>query len=54
MTAEGVLDTQDRRQGDVMNHTVEGERVKTIALKPNGYTITLPALSACAIECGRR
>ena len=54
MTAKAVCDTRDIRQVDVMNHTIGAERVKTITLKPNGNTIALPALSACAAECGRR
>lgn len=49
---EGVMDTQDRRQPDVMNHPGGPERVRTKAIKPDGNTVVLPALSACAIECG--
>ena len=54
LAAEAVCDTRDMRQPDVMNHEIGAERVKTVALTPNGKTVTLPALSACAVECGRR
>jgi alpha-L-arabinofuranosidase len=53
-SAEAVLDVQDRRQPDVMNHFGAPERVKAAQLKFAGNTLTLPALSACAIECGWR
>jgi len=49
---EAVMDTQDRRQPDVMNHPGGPERVRTKTIKPDGNTVVLPALSACAIECG--
>jgi hypothetical protein len=42
------------RQPDVMNHEIGAERVQTVALKPSGKSITLPALSASALEWGRR
>ncbi len=54
LTAEGVCDARDMRQPDVMNHDIGAERVRTVALKPMGKAITLPALSACAVECRRR
>jgi alpha-L-arabinofuranosidase len=52
--AEAVLDTRDACQGDVMNHVIGAERVKTAALRPDGNTIVLPALSVSAVECARR
>jgi alpha-L-arabinofuranosidase len=54
VSAEGVCDTRDMRQPDVMNHEIGAERVRTVALKPMGRSIILPALSACALEWGRR
>ena len=54
LAAEAVCDTKDMRQADVMNHKIGAERVKTVALQPSGKSITLPALSACALEWGRR
>jgi hypothetical protein len=54
LAAEAVCDTRDMRQPDVMNHEIGAERVQTIALQPSGRSITLPALSASALEWGRR
>ena len=54
LAAEAVCDTRDMRQPDVMNHEIGAERVRTVALEPRGKSITLPALSACALEWGRR
>ncbi len=54
LTAEAVCDTRDMRQPDVMNHEIGAERVRTVAFKPGGKSITLPALSVCALEWGRR
>ncbi len=54
LAAETVRDTKDMRQVDVMNHEIEGECVKTVVLKTDGKSITLPALSASALEWGRR
>ncbi|MBO0700014.1 MAG: hypothetical protein J2P46_16570 [Zavarzinella sp.] len=51
-SAEAVADSQDRRQPDAMNHPGGPDRVKAVALKVDGNTVTLPALSASAIECG--
>jgi len=48
--AEAVCDTQDAKELDVMNHWTAPDRVKTVALKASGETVTLPALSAVAIE----
>jgi alpha-L-arabinofuranosidase len=54
LAAETVRDIKDMRQPDVMNHEIGAERVKTVAIKPIGKSIALPALSASALECGRR
>ena len=54
LRGETVRDTEDRRQLDVMNHWQMPDRVSTVPLPVNGSTITLPAYSASAIECGRR
>lgn len=54
LAAEAVCDTRDMRQPDVMNHATGAERVRTIPLKPGEKSITLPALSATALEWGRR
>ena len=54
VAAEAVCDARDARQRDVMNHAVGAARVKAIQLRPVGDTVTLPALSASAVECGRR
>ena len=50
--AEMVRDTLDLRQKDVMNHWTAPDRVRTVKIAISGDTITLPALSAAAIECG--
>jgi alpha-L-arabinofuranosidase len=52
--AETVRDTLDQRQPDVMNHWSAATRVRTVDLPVAGNTVTLPALSVSAIECGRR
>ena len=54
LSAEAVCDTRDMRQPDVMNHEIGAERVRTVALKPGGRSVSLPALSASALEWGRR
>ncbi len=51
---EFVGDTQDRRQIDVTNGWDHPERVKTMALRFEGDTVILPALSVAAIEIGAR
>jgi alpha-L-arabinofuranosidase len=51
-SVEAVADAEDRRQPDVMNHPGRPERVRAMALKADGNTVTLPALSTGAIECG--
>jgi alpha-N-arabinofuranosidase len=51
-SVDTVADTEDRRQPDVMNHAGGPERVKVVTLKADGNVVTVPALSACAIECG--
>jgi alpha-N-arabinofuranosidase len=49
---EFVGDTQDRRQVDVTNGWDRPERVRTMPLRFQGRTCTLPALSVAAIEAG--
>jgi alpha-L-arabinofuranosidase len=51
-SVEAVTDAEDRRQPDVMNHPGARERVRAVAVKADGDTVILPALSACAVECG--
>jgi alpha-N-arabinofuranosidase len=51
---ESVRDTLDRRQPDVMNHWEASDRVRTVRSRVENSTITLPAYSASAIECGVR
>ena len=48
--AEFVGDTQDRRQMDITNGWDRPERVKTMPLRFQGRTCTLPALSVAAVE----
>ncbi|MGE5293283.1 MAG: alpha-L-arabinofuranosidase C-terminal domain-containing protein [Solirubrobacterales bacterium] len=48
---EVVGDTQDRRQVDITNGWDRLERVKTMPLRFEGQTATLPALSVAAVEC---
>jgi alpha-N-arabinofuranosidase len=52
-SVEAVVDTADRRQPDVMNHPDAPDRVRTVSLRATGNTVTLPALSVSAIECGK-
>ena len=54
LAAEGLCDTLDLRQRDVMNHWSVSERVRTIRLKPASGVFTLPALSVTAAMCGRQ
>jgi alpha-N-arabinofuranosidase len=54
LRGETVCDVLDRRQPDVMNHWESPERVRPIPLRIEGPRITLPALSASAIECESR
>ena len=49
---ERVCDTLDQRQADVMNHWDAPDRVRTMEFQVSGNTVTLPALSVSAIECG--
>jgi alpha-N-arabinofuranosidase len=49
--SEVVCDSADLRQKDVMNHWAAPDRVRTVKLSLSGNSITLPALSASAIEC---
>ncbi len=54
LASETVCDTNDMRQPDVMNHEIGDERVRTVTLKTDGTSVTLPALSASALEYGSR
>jgi alpha-N-arabinofuranosidase len=47
---EIVADTLDKKQADVMNHWTRPDRIRAVELKSTSGTITLPALSASAIE----
>src|SRR5262249_8628732 len=51
---ETVRDALDLRQPDVMNHWSAPAPIGAFALRAMGNRVTLPALSASAIECGRR
>ena len=51
---ETVSDGLDMRQPDVMNHWAAAARIRAADLRAEGNRVTLPALSASAIECGRR
>lgn len=50
-TAEFVGDTQDRKQIDAANGFDRPERIKRMKLDASGNRITIPALSAAAIDC---
>jgi hypothetical protein len=52
VAAEIVADTLDMRQKDVMNHWAAPDRIRTVKIGLSGNAITLPALSAAAIESG--
>jgi hypothetical protein len=54
LRGESVRDTLDRRQGDVMNHWEAPDRVSAVSLRVEDGKIEFPALSASAVECGRR
>ncbi|HEV2391572.1 MAG TPA: alpha-L-arabinofuranosidase C-terminal domain-containing protein [Verrucomicrobiae bacterium] len=49
--AEAVCDVLNAGQPDVMNHWNEPERVRIVQLMPQANSITLPPLSATALEC---
>ena len=52
---EVVKDSQDRGQVDIVNGFADPKRVVRVKLVPDGGgTVTLPALSVAAIDCGRR
>ncbi len=51
---EVICDTQDARQPDIMNHWDSPDRVRAVKFPVSGSTVTLPALSASAIECAGR
>jgi len=48
--AGAVCDTQNAHQPDVMNHWDCPDRVRIVTLPASGDTMTMPALSAAAIE----
>ena len=48
---ESVCDTQNTGQPDIMNHWETPERIRIVGLPATGETVTVPALSATAIEC---
>ena len=47
---EVVRDTLDKRQPEVMNHWVKPDRIRAVSLASTPAGVTLPALSASAIE----
>lgn len=49
--AEALCDVLDARQPDIMNHWSTPERVRIVAVSVGPNAITLPALSATAVEC---
>jgi alpha-N-arabinofuranosidase len=49
--ADALCDLQDRGQPDVMNHWRTPERVAIKAVRSTGNTVSVPRLSAIAIEC---
>ena len=51
VSAEAVCDVLNARQPDVVNHWGAPERVKIVELLPAANGITLPPLSATALEC---
>lgn len=51
VSGKTVCDTLKGHHPDVMNHTAAPERVTTVGLSVSNTTITLPPLSASAIEC---
>jgi len=53
LTINTVCDRLDLRQPDVMNHWQAPDRVETLSQELTGDEVTLPALSASAIRCGR-
>lgn len=48
---EAVCDTQNTGQQDIMNHWEAPNRIRIVALPASVDTVTVPALSAAAIEC---
>jgi alpha-N-arabinofuranosidase len=52
---EVVKDAQDRRQPDIVNGFADPKRVVRVRIESGpGGTVSLPALSIAALECGRR
>jgi alpha-N-arabinofuranosidase len=49
--AEAVCDTQNAGQPEVMNHWEAPDRIRIAGLPASGNTVTVPPLSASAIEC---
>jgi alpha-L-arabinofuranosidase len=49
--AEAVCDTLNAGQPDVMNHWDVPDRIRIAGLAASGDTVTVPPLSAAAIEC---
>jgi len=49
-SGEVVRDTLDMRQPEVMNHWAKPDRIRAVGLTAASGSITLPALSASAIE----
>ncbi len=51
VAAEALCDTLDRGQPDVINHWQTPERLKVVPVPVSQNTVSLPRLSATAIEC---
>jgi alpha-L-arabinofuranosidase len=49
--ADSLCDTQNAGQPDLMNHWETPERIKIVELPASGETVTVPPLSATALEC---
>jgi hypothetical protein len=48
---EAVCDTQNTGQADIMNHWEAPNRIRIVELPASVDTVTMPALSAAAIQC---
>jgi alpha-L-arabinofuranosidase len=49
--AESVCDTHNAGQPDIMNHWEAPDRIRIVGLAVSGEAVTLPPLSATAIQC---
>ena len=51
LAAEGLCDTQDARQPDIVNHWESPGRIRIIPVRFSRNIVSLPAFSATEIEC---